>query len=92
MACSCSTSRTTWRTPSRRRARAGSWTHRSRRWPGLDLQARLPKARVVYVSATGATEVNNLAYAARLGLWGEGTPFPGRNEFLSSRARRVAWR
>mgnify|MGYP001594668353 FL=1 len=50
---------------------------------GLDLQARLPKARIVYVSATGATEVQNLAYAARLGLWGEGTPFAGRDEFLN---------
>ena len=49
----------------------------------LNLQARLPQARVVYVSATGATEVQNLAYAARLGLWGEGTPFAGRDEFLN---------
>jgi hypothetical protein len=31
--------------------------------------ARLPP-RVVYVSATGATTVHNLAYAQRLGLWG----------------------
>jgi hypothetical protein len=36
---------------------------------GLRLQHALP-ARVVYVSATGATTVHNLAYAQRLGLWG----------------------
>jgi hypothetical protein len=29
---------------------------------------------VLYVSATGATEVANLTYAERLGLWGEDTP------------------
>src|SRR5579885_546821 len=37
---------------------------------GLRLQHALPDARVVYVSATGATTVHNLAYAQRLGLWG----------------------
>jgi hypothetical protein len=37
---------------------------------GLRLQHKLPNARVVYVSATGATSVHNLAYAQRLGLWG----------------------
>src|SRR5690606_14599936 len=33
---------------------------------GLRLQHALPDARVVYVSATGATTVHNLAYAQRL--------------------------
>ena len=42
---------------------------------GLRLQHALPNARVVYVSATGATTVHNLAYAQRLGLWG-GEDFP----------------
>ncbi|MBJ7533245.1 strawberry notch family protein [Rhodomicrobium vannielii ATCC 17100] len=42
---------------------------------GLRLQHALPLARVVYVSATGATTVQNLGYAQRLGLWG-GTDFP----------------
>jgi hypothetical protein len=37
---------------------------------GLRLQNALPGARVLYVSATGATTVSNLAYATRLGLWG----------------------
>ncbi|MDT7858248.1 strawberry notch family protein [Rubrivirga sp. S365] len=49
---------------------------------GVELQNRLPNARVVYASATGATEVANLAYAARLGLWGRGTPFPSVEAFV----------
>ncbi|OZC01435.1 strawberry notch-like NTP hydrolase domain-containing protein [Rubricoccus marinus] len=49
---------------------------------GVELQERLPSARVVYASATGATEVANLAYAARLGLWGRGTPFPTVEAFV----------
>lgn len=32
--------------------------------------------RVVYSSATNATEVKHLAYMTRLGLWGAGTGFP----------------
>ena len=40
---------------------------------GLRLQHKLPNARIVYVSATGATSVHNLAYAQRLGLW-DGEP------------------
>jgi hypothetical protein len=27
--------------------------------------------------------VNNLAYATRLGLWGEGTAFPDRTSFIA---------
>jgi len=49
---------------------------------GIELQKRLPNARIVYVSATGATEVSNLAYADRLGLWGEGTPFANKLDFI----------
>jgi len=42
-------------------------------------------ARVVYVSATGATTVHNLAYAQRLGLWGgEDFPFATRAEFVEA--------
>ncbi|MFT4148655.1 MAG: bifunctional class I SAM-dependent methyltransferase/DEAD/DEAH box helicase [Paracoccaceae bacterium] len=52
---------------------------------GLRLQHALPKARVVYVSATGATTVHNLAYAQRLGLWGgEDFPFSTRSEFVAA--------
>ncbi|HEY1244681.1 MAG TPA: strawberry notch family protein [Hyphomicrobiaceae bacterium] len=52
---------------------------------GLRLQHALPDARVVYVSATGATTVHNLAYAQRLGLWGAADfPFATRAEFVEA--------
>ncbi|MEY4982730.1 MAG: hypothetical protein RIR62_996, partial [Pseudomonadota bacterium] len=52
---------------------------------GLRLQHKLPNARVVYVSATGATTVHNLAYAQRLGLWGgEDFPFATCAEFVQA--------
>ncbi|SIQ86475.1 C-terminal domain on Strawberry notch homologue [Paracoccus thiocyanatus] len=52
---------------------------------GLRIQHALPDARVVYVSATGATTVHNLAYAQRLGLWGgEDFPFSTRAEFVEA--------
>jgi hypothetical protein len=52
---------------------------------GLRLQHKLPNARVVYVSATGATTVHNLAYAQRLGLWGgDDFPFASRAEFVEA--------
>ncbi|MGX9391649.1 strawberry notch-like NTP hydrolase domain-containing protein [Nitrobacteraceae bacterium UC4446_H13] len=52
---------------------------------GLRLQHASPNARVVYVSATGATTVHNLAYAQRLGLWGGADfPFATRAEFVEA--------
>ncbi|MGY3235607.1 MULTISPECIES: strawberry notch-like NTP hydrolase domain-containing protein [unclassified Bradyrhizobium] len=52
---------------------------------GLRLQHALPNARVIYVSATGATTVHNLAYAQRLGLWGGADfPFATRAEFVEA--------
>ena len=52
---------------------------------GLRLQHALPQARVVYVSATGATGVHNLAYAQRLGLWGGvDFPFANRADFIAA--------
>ncbi len=52
---------------------------------GLRLQHALPNARVVYVSATGATNVHNLAYAQRLGLWGGvDFPFASRPDFVAA--------
>ncbi|XP_058722835.1 protein FORGETTER 1-like [Vicia villosa] len=50
----------------------------------LDIQARLPEARVVYCSATGASEPRNMAYMVRLGLWGTGTYFSDFAEFLGA--------
>ena len=54
---------------------------------GVRLQNLLPRARVLYVSATGASDVNNLAYATRLGLWGPGTAFADRKAFVESLRR-----
>ena len=50
---------------------------------GLRLQELLPNARVVYLSATAATEVRNLGFGSRLGLWGRGTPFPDVKTFVN---------
>lgn len=50
---------------------------------GVLLQNHLPGARVLYASATGASDVNNLAYAVRLGLWGPETAFSNREQFIS---------
>ncbi|KAM0733955.1 Protein strawberry notch [Formica fusca] len=54
----------------------------------LELQNKLPKARVVYASATGASEPRNMAYMVRLGMWGEGTPFPEFNDFITAVEKR----
>ncbi|EOY14275.1 RING/FYVE/PHD zinc finger superfamily protein isoform 2, partial [Theobroma cacao] len=48
----------------------------------LEIQARLPEARVIYCSATGASEPRNMGYMVRLGLWGHGTCFPDFQRFL----------
>uniref|UniRef100_A0A8C7PX05 Protein strawberry notch homolog 1 n=1 Tax=Oncorhynchus mykiss TaxID=8022 RepID=A0A8C7PX05_ONCMY len=54
----------------------------------LELQNKLPKARVVYASATGASEPRNMAYMNRLGIWGEGTPFREFSNFIQAVERR----
>ncbi len=52
---------------------------------GLRLQHALADARIVYVSATGASAVENLGYAQRLGLWGSiDLPFANRSEFVAA--------
>jgi predicted RNA methylase len=70
---------------------AGEKSERGERAPsqqgraGLRLQHALPNARVLYVSATGAITVHNLAYAQRLGLWGGADfPFATRAEFVEA--------
>ncbi len=50
---------------------------------GVELQKRFPNARFVYSSATGATKLSALAYAERLGLWGKGSAFPKKQDFLT---------
>ncbi|XP_067271979.1 si:ch73-63e15.2 [Pseudorasbora parva] len=54
----------------------------------LDLQNKLPLARVVYASATGASEPKNMIYMSRLGIWGEGTPFKTFDDFLHNIEKR----
>jgi hypothetical protein len=55
----------------------------------VELQARLPHARVLYCSATGVSEPRNMGYMTRLGLWGEGSSVPaGFKDFLASLERR----
>lgn len=49
---------------------------------GVLMQNKLPAARVLYASATGASDVNNLAYAVRLGMWGPETAFATREAFI----------
>ena len=70
---------------------AGRQSARGRQRPsqqgicGLRLQNALPQARVCYVSATGASTLDGLAYARRLGLWQSGlTPFRSREEFVQA--------
>ncbi|CAO2826033.1 unnamed protein product [Amaranthus hypochondriacus] len=50
----------------------------------LELQDKLPDARVVYCSATGASEPRNMGYMVRLGLWGDGTSFMNFKDFLGA--------
>ncbi|KAG2500714.1 hypothetical protein HYH03_001479 [Edaphochlamys debaryana] len=54
----------------------------------ISLQERLPQARVLYASATGVSEVGNMAYMSRMGLWGPGTAFDSFQAFLESMKRR----
>ena len=52
---------------------------------GVRLQNALPQARIVYSSATGASTIDGLCYASRLGLWGTPeTPFPARADFVQA--------
>jgi hypothetical protein len=42
---------------------------------GMLLQTNLKRARVTYASATAMTDIENMAYLTRLGMWGPGTPW-----------------
>lgn len=54
----------------------------------IELQRALPLARVVYCSATGVTDISNLAFMERLGLWGHGTSFPTFDSFADDISAR----
>jgi len=52
---------------------------------GEEIQRLFPKAKILMVSATGATEARNMGYMTRLGLWGEApAPFPTFEPFLDA--------
>lgn len=55
----------------------------------IEIQRRLPKARVLYVSATAASEVKDLCYMERLGLWGAHStaPFASFQSFQAEMTR-----
>jgi hypothetical protein len=48
------------------------------------LQKKLREARVIYASATIATEADNLHFLSRLGLWGPGTAFDTSERFAAA--------
>lgn len=48
------------------------------------LQSRLRDARVIYASATVATEPQNMQCLSRLGLWGPGTAFDSSTRFAKA--------
>eukprot|EP00775_Hariotina_reticulata_P007699 gene7699-7898_t len=54
----------------------------------IELQSLLPNARVLYCSATGVSEVGNMAYMSRMGLWGPSSPFADFQAFLDSMKKR----
>ncbi len=54
----------------------------------VELQRALPLARVVYCSATGATELADLAYMERLGLWGPNAEHPDFGAFADALGAR----
>jgi hypothetical protein len=54
----------------------------------LKLQTELPQARIVYASATGASEPKHMGYMVRLGLWGLGTPFADSKQFVEAVEKR----
>ena len=46
------------------------------------LQEQLPKARIVYLSATGASDPKHFCNLSRLGLWGPSTAFKDEDDFI----------
>lgn len=52
------------------------------------IQSEMPRARVMYCSATGISEVRNAGYLRRLGLWGAGTAFTNFPDFVMRVAPR----
>src|SRR3954447_9654336 len=73
--------------PARARRLARTDPNAASEWPSQPplKVLRRPLEPGLYVSATGATTVQNLAYAQRLGLWGGADfPFATRGEFVQA--------
>jgi hypothetical protein len=47
----------------------------------VELQKHFPLARVLYCSATGITNLENMQFMVRLGFWGQNAPFANFDEF-----------
>jgi len=56
----------------------------------IKLQATLPMARIVYVSATGASELKQMGYMSRLGIWGPSSAFTSSQDFATVLSQRGA--
>jgi len=54
----------------------------------IKIQNALPRARVVYLSATGVTDISNMAFLDRLGLWGSHSSFKSFEDFKLSMGKR----
>lgn len=54
----------------------------------LYLQSHLPKARVLYCSATGISDIRNMAYLSRIQLYGPGTPFATFDDLVAKLANK----
>jgi hypothetical protein len=71
---------------SNRGGRASSASGTDRGLMGLELKRMFPKARILNMSATGATTPRNMGYHSRMGLWGHGSAFNDFLEFLQAMA------
>jgi len=54
----------------------------------VKLQQLMPRARVVYASATGVTDITNMGYFSRMGLWGGGCSFDSFATFEKAVSKR----
>lgn len=54
----------------------------------VKLQEMLPRARLVYASATGVTNISDLNFMTRLGLWGKGQGFEDFKTFERVRDKK----
>ena len=55
----------------------------------LQLQQTLLNSRVIYASATGASDVYQMAYMEKMGLWGPGCAFDDFQSFATFVDRQV---